>query len=89
MVRSLVGDEAMRSRRDWQIAAVLLLIAAIAFAPVVLAEEEVAFNVETKKYHCLECRWAVACTKNCVVVTLGEAKRRGGIACKVCGGKCA
>lgn len=68
-------------------AAVLLLIALVsgAFAS---GEEKVAFNVETKKYHCLTCRWAIACTENCVEVTLSEAKRRNGVACKVCGGSC-
>ena len=52
------------------------------------AEEQVAFNVESKKYHCLDCRHAKACTKNCVVISLSEAKRRGGVPCKVCGGSC-
>ncbi len=51
-------------------------------------EETVAFNVETKKYHCLDCRWAIKCTRNCVQVPISEARRRGGVACKVCGGSC-
>jgi|GEM_PF-603922 len=49
---------------------------------------KVYFNTETLKYHCPTCRWAVRCTKNCISITLEEAKRRGGVACKVCGGSC-
>jgi hypothetical protein len=52
------------------------------------AEERVAFNVESRKYHCLTCRHALACTKSCIEISLSEAKRRGGVPCKVCGGKC-
>jgi hypothetical protein len=51
-------------------------------------EETVAFNTESLKYHCLECRWAIRCTRNCIEVTRSEARRRGGVACKVCGGAC-
>lgn len=52
------------------------------------SEETVAFNTSSLKYHCLTCTWAVRCTRNCVEVSVSEAKRRGGIACKVCGGSC-
>ena len=51
-------------------------------------DETVAFNVESKKYQCLECRWAIACTKNCIEIPRSEAKRRKGVACKVCWGSC-
>ncbi|REJ85758.1 MAG: hypothetical protein DWQ36_08245 [Acidobacteria bacterium] len=51
-------------------------------------EERVAFNTESKKYHCLSCQWAIRCTRNCIEVTASEARRRGGVACKVCGGSC-
>jgi hypothetical protein len=51
-------------------------------------EEKVYLNVETKKYHCLTCKWALKCTRNCIEVSRSEAKQRGGIACKVCGGTC-
>lgn len=51
-------------------------------------EERVYFNLQNKKYHCLTCEWAIKCTKNCVELDLSEAKRRGGIPCKVCGGRC-
>lgn len=51
-------------------------------------EEIVAFNTEALKYHCLDCRWAVRCTEHCREVPISEARRLGGVACKVCGGSC-
>ena len=51
-------------------------------------DEKVYFNLENSKYHCLTCKWAIKCTKNCIEMDLAEAKRRGGIPCKVCGGTC-
>ncbi len=51
-------------------------------------EESVVFNIETLKYHCAECQWAQRCNRHCKVIPLAEAKRLGGIACKVCGGRC-
>ena len=78
----------MRTGRSRHIVALLLALL-FAFSAVSLqAEEQVAFNVESKKYHCIECRHAKACTKNCIVISLSESKRRGGVACKVCGGTC-
>jgi hypothetical protein len=68
------------------VALIVILVAALSAGPA-LPEEIVAFNVETHKYHCLECRWALACTKNCVNIPLSEARRRG-VPCKVCGGSC-
>jgi hypothetical protein len=68
--------------------AILLLVLVAISATPALPEEIVAFNVETHKYHCLECRWAIACTKNCINLPVSEAKRRGGVPCKVCGGSC-
>ncbi len=67
---------------------VLLLVLAVLTAAPALPEEKVAFNVESHKYHCVDCRHAIACTKNCVIIPLSEAKKRGGIPCKVCGGTC-
>lgn len=67
----------------------LFLLLAVCSAVVSAAPDEiVAFNTETLKYHCLTCRWAVRCTKNCVKIKKSEAIRRGGVACKVCGGTC-
>lgn len=57
-----------------------LLFAQVASAHVV------AFNVKTKKYHALSCRWAVACTKNCINIEKNKAVKMGGIPCKICGG---
>lgn len=51
-------------------------------------DEEVAFNTNSHKYHCPSCVWAQKCTRNCITTTLSEAIKRGGIACKVCGGHC-
>jgi hypothetical protein len=74
-----------QSRRS---AAALVLLAVLLGASAAAAEEKVAFNVESRKYHCLSCRHAMSCTKNCIEITLSEAKRRGGVPCKVCGGSC-
>jgi len=49
-------------------------------------DSPVMFNVQTHKYYHPSCVWAQRCTKNCVLVTKAEAVRRGGVACKVCGG---
>lgn len=48
----------------------------------------VVFNTHSHKYHCPLCKWALRCDKNCVTIPLEEAKKRGGTACKVCGGVC-
>ncbi len=65
-----------------------VLLATLCLAAAADAEQKVAFNVESRKYHCLTCRHAIACTKNCIEISLSEAKRRGGVPCKVCGGSC-
>lgn len=49
----------------------------------------VMFNQSSKKYHCPTCEWARKCTRNCVEVTRSEAQSLGGVACKVCKGRCA
>ena len=76
-------SQRLRTVRVSVLLACLLLLAASS-----LAEETVAFNTESKKYHCLDCQWARRCTKNCIRISLSEARRRGGVACKVCGGTC-
>ena len=74
------------------LSAAALLVVMVLVGGVITAgavkEEIVAFNVETKKYHCLECKWAIKCTKNCVDVPLSRAKSQHGVPCKVCGGTC-
>src|SRR5262249_45917073 len=52
------------------------------------AEQLVVFNTHSLKYHCASCSAAVRCTRNCITTTLADAKARGGIACKICGGTC-
>jgi len=49
--------------------------------------QTVMFNVETHKFHNPTCRWALRCTQNCIAIPRAEALRRGGIPCKVCGGR--
>lgn len=48
--------------------------------------ETVVFNTQTHKYHKPTCRWAIKCTVNCVRIDKQQAKARGGVPCKVCGG---
>ncbi len=50
-------------------------------------EEVVAFNTNSRKYHNPRCEWAIKCTKNCITIPHSEALRRGGVPCKVCGGR--
>ncbi len=48
--------------------------------------EEVFYNTKSHKYHNFACRYVTKCTVNCIKIDKKEAKRRGGIPCKVCGG---
>lgn len=48
--------------------------------------ETVVFNTKTHKYHNPSCKWAVKCTVNCIKIEKQQAKAKGGIPCKVCGG---
>jgi hypothetical protein len=47
----------------------------------------VAFNVQTLKYHGLACVWAQRSTRHCVTIERADAIKRGGVPCKVCGGR--
>lgn len=47
---------------------------------------EVVFNTNSRKYHCPDCSHARQCTRNCIPLSLREAKERGGKACGNCGG---
>lgn len=49
--------------------------------------ELVMYNTKTGKYHGLTCPYAKKCTVNCIKIEKSEAIKRGGIQCKVCGGK--
>ena len=46
----------------------------------------VEFNTKSFKYHKPNCTWALKCTKHCISISKEEAIRRGGIACRYCGG---
>jgi hypothetical protein len=50
------------------------------------AEDTVYFNTVSKKFHRMDCHWAIMCTRNCIAISRAEAVRRGGVPCKVCGG---
>jgi len=45
----------------------------------------VIFNINTMKVHCPNCSAASRCT-NCVPITASDARSRGGVPCKICGG---
>jgi hypothetical protein len=66
---------------------VALLLLATSFVAL-NAEDLVYFNTNSKKYHCMTCQWAKKCTANCIKISRDEAIKRGGQACKVCGGSC-
>ena len=59
---------------------VMMLLTNITFAYPVM------YNTQTGKYHQLWCRWAKKCTVNCIKIDVKEAKKYGGVPCKVCGG---
>ncbi len=50
------------------------------------SDPEVVFNTNSLIYHRASCSAARRCTRNCVTTTLNDAKKRGGRACKLCGG---
>jgi hypothetical protein len=56
-------------------------------APVEQKSQAVLFNTKTLKFHAASCEWAHKCTRNCVRVSREEAVKRGGMPCKVCGGR--
>ena len=48
--------------------------------------ETVIFNTKTGKIHKPSCPSAKSCTVNCIKIDKKEAKSRGGVPCKRCGG---
>ena len=82
---SLLRRSVHAGRRASLLVILLLVLTAAITAP---RDDVVAFNKSTLKYHCVTCKWAVRCTKNCVEIPRAEALRRGGVPCKVCGGYC-
>lgn len=63
----------------------VLLFSLFVFAGSCFAET-VVFNVKTLKYHKPACQHAQKCTKNCIKIEKEQAKSRGGVPCKTCGG---
>ncbi len=57
-------------------------------APGLAVSELVSYNTKSGKIHCPTCPSARQCTKNCVSITLEEARKRGGTPCGNCGGRC-
>ncbi len=49
--------------------------------------EVVVYNTKTGKIHSTSCKWAKKCTVNCIRIDRKEAVKRGGVPCKVCGGR--
>ena len=74
-------------RRIAAVALVVALLVSVSFAAST-NDEQVYFNTHSLKYHCLTCSAAKRCTVNCIKVSREEAIRRGGVACKLCGGAC-
>lgn len=56
------------------------------FTANIVIAETVVFNVKTHKYHKTTCSSAIKCTKNCIKIDKQQAKAKGGVPCKVCGG---
>lgn len=84
----------LKRRLQVAVAVAMTAITFAAFAPVGVltlpvaqAEPVVMFNTETLKFHSPSCRWAKKCTVHCIRITLSEALKRGGVPCKVCGGR--
>lgn len=64
----------------------LLIISLFFVTTSVVVAETVVFNTKTLKYHKPGCQWAQKCTVNCIKTEKKDAKAKGGIPCKVCGG---
>jgi hypothetical protein len=62
----------------------LLLIATMGLAAA-SPNDLVLLNTSSLKYHCLNCSAAKSCTR-CIRVKRSEAKQRGGVPCRICGG---
>ena len=82
----MVPNRYRRLRYRLIVAAMALVTAASIAAQTKSSDPTVAFNTETLIYHRPSCRWAARCTVNCIPLKLSEARKRGGRACKVCGG---
>ena len=65
---------------------IFCIIALFFVATASVFAETVVYNAKTGKYHTLGCQWAKKCTVNCIKIEKKDAKARGGVPCKVCGG---
>ena len=65
---------------------VVLSVAFIFFVSPVYADT-VVYNTKTGKIHTSGYQWAKKCTVNCMSIDRKEAIKRGGVPCKVCGGR--
>ena len=54
--------------------------------PAIAPARTVVYNTKTGKYHAPSCPAAKRCTRNCVDMSLKDAKAAGGVPCKICGG---
>ncbi len=76
--------------RAWSL---MLVLSSSAFAsdaqPAAVEQrsQTVFLNTRTLKFHSLSCEWARKCTRHCVRVSREDALKRGGVPCKVCGGR--
>ena len=66
---------------------IALLFCLIFITPSLCFADQVVFNTKTKKIHATSCHWVNKCTVNCIKIQRKEAIKRGGIPCKVCGGR--
>ena len=64
---------------------IVSLVAILLSINICLAET-VVFNTKTHKYHSPSCSAAIKCTVNCIKIDKQQAKSRGGVPCKRCGG---
>ena len=62
------------------------LLLVFVFTAGIAAAEMVIYNTQTGKYHKPSCLSAKKCTVNCIKIDKKEAKAKGGIPCKRCGG---
>lgn len=62
----------------------LLLLLLFPFA--IHADTSVYFNTSTGKVHTMTCPSGRNCTRNCKIMPRSEAYKKGGVACKLCGG---
>jgi len=63
---------------------ILFTILLFAFQIEAASDPVYKYNTTNGKYHLLNCKWAIKCTKNCIEKKLSEIKKLDGIPCKTC-----